>query len=505
MLLLFLPLAALADGMVIPTVAYPAKITIPDQRALICFSNGTERLVIETRFTGAGTNFAWVVPLPSQPVIEEATTGLFPTLQYLFRPKIVHEVPQYYIGILFALGFVYLLRLAAKSVSNAFVIAIVLLLLVILASLLLPALSGAKTAGMSSTTSSQAVSILNRKLVGVFETATIASHDAKALQAWLSENGFVVPTNATPVIASYVKDGWVFVATKVRRDKPDNETSTPHPLSFTFKTDKPVYPMRLTGLNSQSLSVDLYVFSNARATAPHFKVESCTRPNIAHPLLHKWIGDSPVATKLTATLSSANMRKDIWIHFSRLPFLEKKTRLFSRQGALTTALNSGAGLFAASLLAVWLLAFAGETHKTKLTQRIGIPFVVATILACLVYLALPKIEVRLVKGGRITLYYTMREEQMSLQIALGDGGWRTIAEARAKLQDILSNPNNGSRHWDDWKSWCGWDNEFVGGQMHEEDSPGNYVLRETNNQLQLVTFNADGGEEISGTWDLPHK
>ena len=113
----------MADGMVVPTIAYPAKITIPDQRALICYSNGTERLVIETRFTGAGTNFAWVVPLPGQPVIEEATTGLFPTLQYLFRPEIMHEVPRYYIGILIALGFVYLLRLAAKSVSNAFTIA----------------------------------------------------------------------------------------------------------------------------------------------------------------------------------------------------------------------------------------------------------------------------------------------------------------------------------------------------------------------------------------------
>ena len=73
-----------------------------------------------------------------------------------------------------------------------------------------------------------------------------------------------VPTNAEPVIASYVKDGWVFVATKVRRDKPDNETSTPHPLSFTFKTDKPIYPMRLTGVDNGPLSVDLYVFS-ARA------------------------------------------------------------------------------------------------------------------------------------------------------------------------------------------------------------------------------------------------
>ena len=62
------------------------------------------------------------------------------------------------------------------------------------------------------------MSILDRKIVGVFETTTITSHDAKALQTWLSENGFAVPTNAEPVIESYVKDGWVFVATKVRRD-----------------------------------------------------------------------------------------------------------------------------------------------------------------------------------------------------------------------------------------------------------------------------------------------
>ena len=84
--------------MVIPTVAFPAHVTIPDQRALIHFTNGTERLVIETRFTGAGTNFAWVVPFPSPPVIEEATPGLFPTLDYLFRPEITHEVSRDYFG-----------------------------------------------------------------------------------------------------------------------------------------------------------------------------------------------------------------------------------------------------------------------------------------------------------------------------------------------------------------------------------------------------------------------
>jgi hypothetical protein len=75
------------DGMVMHATAVPVEVRIPDQRALIQFSNGLERLVIETRFTGAGTNFAWVVPLPSPPIIEEASAGLFPTLQSLFQPR----------------------------------------------------------------------------------------------------------------------------------------------------------------------------------------------------------------------------------------------------------------------------------------------------------------------------------------------------------------------------------------------------------------------------------
>jgi len=447
LLLLFLPSAVLADGMVIPTVAYPAKITIPDQRALICFSNGTERLVIETRFTGAGTNFAWVVPLPSQPVIEEATTGLFPTLQYLFRPEIIHDVPWYWLGILITMGLIYLLRLLIKYASTDFIISLFyFLVFIFLAALLLPALSTAKTKGMASGSSAQSVSILDRKIVGIFEITTIASHDAKALQIWLSQNGFAVPTNAEPVIASYVKDGWVFMATKVRRDKPDNETSTPHPLSFTFKTDKPVYPMRLTGVDNGSLSVELYVFGLSRAEALHFKVERCTQPNyssdpegwssrspenpvIVHPLLRKWANDAPVATKLTATLSPADMRKDVWINWT--PFLGKGNRLYSWQGALTTALNLGAELFAAGLLVVCLLAFASESHKLKFPRRIGIMTVASIVLVGLFYLVLPKTEVKLAKGG----YYTeINTQQLALQMAWLDGGWRTIAEARVGLR-----------------------------------------------------------------------
>src|SRR5512133_3036622 len=56
--------AGLAGGRVVPEEFLP-KVQIPNQQALICYSDGVERLVIETSFLGEGTNFAWVVPLPS--------------------------------------------------------------------------------------------------------------------------------------------------------------------------------------------------------------------------------------------------------------------------------------------------------------------------------------------------------------------------------------------------------------------------------------------------------
>lgn len=98
-----------------PPTALPANVTIPDQRVLIHFTNDIERLVIETRFVGEGTNFAWVVPLPSQPVIEVATTGLFSTLQHLFRPRIIHNVTRYYVGFLTLAGIGYLLMVVRPT------------------------------------------------------------------------------------------------------------------------------------------------------------------------------------------------------------------------------------------------------------------------------------------------------------------------------------------------------------------------------------------------------
>jgi hypothetical protein len=71
------PTTALADGMVFSEPEVHAKIEIPNQQALIQFADGVEELVIETSFLAEGTNFAWVVPLPSVPEIEPVSDSFF--------------------------------------------------------------------------------------------------------------------------------------------------------------------------------------------------------------------------------------------------------------------------------------------------------------------------------------------------------------------------------------------------------------------------------------------
>ena len=102
-----------------------------------------------------------------------------------------------------------------------------------------------------------------------------------------------------------------------------------------------------------------------------------------------------------------------------------KDRLFSRQGALTTALNWGTGLFAAGLFMVCLLALVGKTHKAGLPRRIGVVALASIILVGLVYLSLPKIEVKLVKTIPTI---DMKMEQIGSRD--NSGGWRLAHTCR---------------------------------------------------------------------------
>lgn len=537
LLLFCLPLAVFADGMVIPSVAYPAKVTIPDQRALICFSNGVERLVIETRFTGAGTNFAWIVPLPSQPVIEEATTGLFTTLEHIFRPTIIHDVIPWYAILLSCVGVVYLVvsvrrntpfrmsdMLVAVSVALAIIpleacagipliillpyiiwrvrqgrespwlVIVVLLLVFVMSAMLLPALGTASVA-----VSESEVSVLKRETVGIYDTTTIAAKTSDAIINWFHENGYAYPPAADNVISNYISRGWVFAAIKLRRELAQGNFSSPQPLSFSFPVTEPVYPMQLTGIQSTNLTVELFVFGRSRANAEDFRAVRCAAPafpdasefsrgstkeiRVLHPLLRKWANGLPVATKLTANLTPQTMTQDTKIHW--LPFTEIRDAVYSLQGAGISALNCGAVIFVFGLLFASIAVIFKPNWKDHLNLTVALAAIAGLVAAGIFFAAIPKADVRLEKLPVLRSIMNLRYLASEFATANQTNHFYSPGEARAAIERIQNDMTDTAQT-----------NFLLGGLIHEEDSPGNYILRQNTNGIEFVAFDADGGEHV---------
>ncbi len=534
-LLALLPAQALADGKVFRQRAIAVETTIPDQRALICWSNGLERLVIETRFSGEGTNFAWVVPLPSVPEIELATSGAFTTLAFQLRPALIHDPDPWCSLFLAIIGIGWIVRSSSKSrefgfqqflacflvglswlpfspAAVPFVVMfmiwatarvlrgtgslldalVVLALILLLASLLLPSL-GSATAGFKNSSTTD-LSELASARVGAFETKTISARTSTALLDWLRENEFMISTNAEPVIADYIKQGWVFVASKLARENGAVATNSIHPLSFTFRTQQPVYPMRLTGVDAVPLQVELYVFGPARAGADHFSVATCVSASfpqesgwksklsdsisVMHPLLREWTLNSPVVTKLSARLSPDQMREDVVLRWSG--FKPHRDSIYSRQAALTIAANWATGF----LLGAYVLVLAGFT----MTGGWSVPFPkiafglagVALAGMGVVYATLPKVSVTMVRSHPAFVRHYLKELAAFTILEWQDSPPKSIEEARRAVVFQGSMKTN---------------NLLLGGGIREEDSPGNYVIRQTTNGFEFLWFDGNGAEQ----------
>jgi hypothetical protein len=523
---LLFPFSLFADGGVYRhKTALAANVTIPDQRALLCWSNGVEQLAIDTHFMADGTNFAWVVPLPSEPKITEATTGLFNTLDYIFRPPIVHEVFPFYSILLFCTGVAYLLlsvrrnseprtsdtlisfltALSILPISACFAIPLilllpytvwrvrvgkegwlsillVLLLLFILSGMLLPSLGKAKSSAASK--DEYKVSILNSQTVGAYDTTTLASKDPHALIEWLNQNDFVIPAGVESAVSNYVQRKWVFVATRLHRDTSGKAAAAPQPLCFTFPTKKPVYPMQLTGIGNTNLDVELFVFGPSKAEAADFNVQRSAALSfnndsgyfpslrIVHPLLSKLTVGSKVATHLVAKLTPDQMKRDVELKWA--PFTEFHRTLYSDQGATLFGLNWGAGVFCFCLLIGGIVVAFNREQSSAIRMVTGFATVAGISTALLIFMNLPKTEVRMVRLPR----YMWRVKLQNIESELWEkSGNVTLAEARASATKIAGTNEN----------------IFSSNPIREEDSPGNYVLAEGTNGFDFIMFDSDGG------------
>jgi hypothetical protein len=492
-----------ADGKVWPGVGY-AKVNIPDQRALIHYSKGVERLVIETSFVGPGTNFAWVVPLPSAPKIEPVSSAVFTTLPVIFQPKVVLQVGHWWFPVLLVLGLGALITSIVHRGSSPWGVLAVLVVLLFLGSLLLPSLSRASSrsmAGVASLVAAPSVRILDRQRVGVFDTVTLSAKDPKALTSWLNTNGFATPTSATPVIADYVKDGWVFVAARVTRSTNTTEATAPHPLSFTFPTRKPVYPLRLTGVDNGPCTIDLYVFGPRRAEALGFQVTRCDRPTyhevfprprleggkvrVRNAELAGLVNGAPVATKLTGTLTPAQMKRDAYLRW--VPYRSQGATIYQSSAALTLAANvASIGL----LLGAALTWFVYRPRSQRaLSEYWFLELMVAAVgLGAITYLVTSRAASGEIEIKRTWWRNEVKMLALSLRVALDDENLQS--PSAADLDRVVK--GLGPYSSGDWRHPGPVINSFTGQPLRIEKSPGNIWLQAATNRWDLIWFDFDG-------------
>jgi hypothetical protein len=373
--------------------------------------------------------------------------------------------------------------------------------------LLLPSLG---TAG-GSVSASGSVNVAERKTVGIYDTAVISSPDGSAVLDWLEKNGFKTPTNFLPAIRAYASEGWFFVASKVRLDAPMNDAAKAHPLSFTFQTARPVYPLRLTGINNPHCKIELYVFGKERAEIPNFRVERCEKPIypnpkeeekkdalyfimsdniwIRHPLLRVLAGNSPVATKLSGDLTSSEMVEDAYLNW--VPFAQKRPVLFSYDGASLLATNIAVPILVVAGL-IYYLAFGVELRWGVTARNISTYLGLAAVLMWpAVFFGVPKTAVMVSKRpGVWTASY-----QKDIPEALG-AVWQHETNREAKPDAAWVRRLLAGRLTDDYATYIRLTNLFLAQPLREEDSPGNYTLRETTNGLDYVWYDVDAAEHV---------
>ncbi len=515
--LISLSSSALADGKVFAR-AVASPVSTPDQRAMLHFSNGVERLVIETSFVGQGTNFAWVVPLPSVPKIEAVSTNFFRNLNTVFQPKLIYKASAAWVSYLF-LGSLIATAIWAfrKKGLDKLILVIVFLVLFLLFGMVLPSFVKARRASSVFQTS-DSVNVLNRQTVGIYDTATVSGRDGRSLLDWLNTHGFHTPLSALPVISNYVSQGWVFAVAQVNRPSSNRIRSDLHPLAFTFSTEKPVYPLRLTGVENDHCKIELFVFGPSRAEAPGFKVEYCGQPfetgqtqhssgydlgkdeshfrlpdpgeyRISDPEVRAFGMPATVTTKLIGNLTAQDMQSDAWVRW--VPFQPEVPVLYTQAAAVTAFLDCTVGIGMLGLLTLHILT----PRLSRRTCERGLIAVLLLAATC----GLARLGTAKVTGVTIT-----------------HGGWRNAAFNYLQLdgsieQYLFERKTTEPLTFDGLRVALleylreGAKNPFTDEPIKNEASPGNLTLRNTTNGMEVIWYDINGGPQPLATFPTRSK
>ena len=507
--------SASGDGKYFPERVYKATPNIPSQRAVLIYKDGVEKLIIESALEAEGKEFGWVIPVPAKPVLfEKASPGLLKTLDMVIQPVIVHDLSQPFNSIAVTAGVItlwFVLLIILKS-KKALIIQLILLivLLVLVTYVFMPTLS----AGGVGMPDNLGVTVIDEQEIGSYKLLVLEAESADDLNKWLDNNGFAgLSKEEQSVVSGYIKEDWCFVTAKLKRE--GEGFSRPHPLMMSFPVQRAVYPMKLTGLNNQPLYLELFVISDKNALCEQLETEVCSkftfekeaRPKywddgsedlnflpgfeddyeqmIGHPDAHKYLWDGCVVSRLCGELEPEFMKEDFYIEFGG--YQPRRKVFFSHKGAIF----SGSILFLVAWMASILVLtlnryekiFAEGGRVFALRSIIGPSLLLSVILGGVLYLGIPKIQVR--TAGRLGWIHRALAAHFNSK-TLKEFGAIVFKETDKGDTSKITERLQQSKIFKESK------NIYTGEDLRFEDSPGNIVIGRDGRGLFLRSYDSSG-------------
>ena len=108
------------------------------------------------------------------------------------------------------------------------------------------------------------VTIEARYTVGEYDILILSARESGGLETWLRDNGYRLPTGASPVLGSYLKQGMKFFVARVNlKEQARLGYTYLRPLQMAFESPKFMLPIRLGTLNADGAQ-DLFVYALTR-------------------------------------------------------------------------------------------------------------------------------------------------------------------------------------------------------------------------------------------------
>lgn len=220
---LALPAPALACGGVFGPIEAEAATAFETQTVLI--HRTADRLDVHLRMTIApgAEQFSWVLPAPPDATLALGDDALFDALDAMTRPVITIE-----------------------NLNSG---------------------GGCSDGARAGDGGNGGVDVDEIGRIGEYDYAVIATADARAAVAWLTDNGFAVPEGAAAAMQPYADAGLNFIGIRLARPDPDAVRPTPLVISTADTTGElPLYPLGMSRLSvAGMLPVLIYVLGPERA------------------------------------------------------------------------------------------------------------------------------------------------------------------------------------------------------------------------------------------------